>query len=222
MKNKLFLMLFVVFLSTIMVVSASTLPTVGGDSGNWGTILNNYLLSNHFNYYNSTSLTSLSQLNNDLGLGNWTADKQNYYTNIQTDNQIKKANNSIKEYINNSFVVNSGGDNLTGQYDYNGGWTSNGLSIIDGDLYAQTIYAINFSKLNVTTLSMNGSFYPSIDSQFDLGNSTYRWRDINLGRNAVIGGTATVIGNLIVKIDKLFVNTVTGNVGIGTALPKNN
>jgi len=154
------------------------------------------------NYYTSIQVDALtlSHFTNDLGIGNWTADKGSYYTSTQTDTQITNANTSMKNYVDGTFVVNSGGDNLTGQYDYNGGWTSNGLSIIDGDLYAQTVYAVNFSGLNVNTVSTNGSLYPTMDNQFDLGNQTYRWRDLNLGRNAYIGG----------------------NVGIGTNNPNAN
>ena len=159
-----------------------------------------FLLSDYWNYdYNDliNSPTYLSEFNNDLGIGNWTSDKPSYYTSTETNTQIINSNTSMKNYVDSSFVVNSGGDNLTGQYNYNGGWTSNGLSIINGDLYAQNVYAYNFSGLNVSTVSTNGSLYPTMDNQFDLGNQSYRWRDLNLGGNAYING----------------------NVGIGTSTP---
>ena len=41
MKNKLLLIFLVVFL--VATISASRLPTTGGDSGTWGTVLNDYL-----------------------------------------------------------------------------------------------------------------------------------------------------------------------------------
>jgi len=178
--------------------------------------LNNQITSKWANITNAP--TTLSFFTNDLGIGNWTLDKPNYYTSTQTDTQITDSNTSMKNYVDGTFLTNSG-DNATGQYNFNGGWTSNGLSVINGDLYAQTVYAVNFSGLNVNTVSTNGSLYPTMDNQFDLGNSTFRWKDLNLGGNAIIGGTATITGNLAVNTNNLFVDTSTGNVGIGTTTP---
>ena len=47
-----------------------------------------------------------------------------------------------------------GGGTMTGQFDYNGGWTSDGLSIIDGDIYAQTGFFYNITSLNVSNLDI--------------------------------------------------------------------
>jgi len=216
------------------------------DLGNRGyNSLSNF--TNDYSYYNSTTLQNLSQLSNDLNIGNWTLDKPNYYTISQIENNFTNYFNKSAYYSNatSTFIfqssegdlnVNSsnywdgyntpseitsgnselldnydstfflplntsliGDFNFTGQFDYNGGWTSNGLSVIDGDLYAQNVYAYNFSGLDVTHLNTNGSLYPTMDNQFDLGNQTFRWRDLNLGRNAYIAG----------------------NVGIGTTSPQN-
>jgi len=100
-----------------------------------------------------------------------------------------------------------GGGELTGQYDFNGGWTSNGLSIINGDLYAQTGYFYNISGLDVNNLLINGSLLPveGFDNQFDVGNSTLRWKDLNLGGEVHADGTG----------DSYFM----GDVGIGTTSP---
>jgi len=37
-----------------------------------------------------------------------------------------------------------------GNFSFNGGWTTGGLSIIDGDIYAQTGYFYNLTSLNIT------------------------------------------------------------------------
>ena len=71
-----------------------------------------------------------------------------------------------------------------GNFNFNGGWTSGGLSIIGGSLYSNgTIYSVNFSNLNVTNININGSFLPYIgyDSQFNLGSGTLRWNNIFIG-----------------------------------------
>ena len=87
--------------------------------------LNNQITSKWANITDAPTI--LSFFTNDLGIGNWTLDKVNYYTSTQTDTQITNSNTSMKNYVDGTFVTNSG-DNLTGQYDFNGGWTSNGRS----------------------------------------------------------------------------------------------
>ena len=37
-----------------------------------------------------------------------------------------------------------------GNFSFNGGWELGGLSIIDGDLYAQTGFFLNLTSLNIT------------------------------------------------------------------------
>ena len=200
------------------------------------SISNYYELSNPFGYYNSTDFvisdyatntkvdslgnfsaydqpTHLTNFTNNLGIGNWTLDKPNYYTktevttnistantslvnwvegnyytSTETDTEITNANTSISTWSDSKFVVNSGGDNLTGQYNFNGAWQDGGASVINGDGYFQNVYAYNFSGLDITNLNTNGSLYPTIDNTFDLGNQTFRWNDLNLGGNALIEG----------------------------------
>ena len=96
---------------------------------------------------------------------------------------------------------------VTGDFDFNGGWTSGGVSIIDGDFYGQTAYFYNITGLDVNTLKVNGSLVPQkgFDNQFDLGNETLRWRDLYLGGEVRSNGTG----------DNYFL----GNVGIGTNSP---
>ncbi len=50
----------------------------------------------------------------------------------------------IEEYINKK------GDDVTGTYNFNGGWMNNGLSIIGGNIFAQVGYFYNITSLNVT------------------------------------------------------------------------
>ncbi|KKR39707.1 MAG: hypothetical protein UT75_C0014G0001, partial [Candidatus Yanofskybacteria bacterium GW2011_GWE2_40_11] len=40
--------------------------------------------------------------------------------------------------------------------------------------------------------SISGNFDPSTDNIYDLGDSSYRWRDLNLGRNALIAGNVGI------------------------------
>ncbi len=89
--------------------------------------------------------------------------------------------------------------------DFNEGWLNNGVSIINGNIFAQTIYVYNISSLNVNNLVINGSSFPSFDDVFDIGNSTMRWQDLFLSGQVYSNGT----GN----------NYFLGNLGIGTTSP---
>ncbi|MEX0920304.1 MAG: hypothetical protein WDZ69_01835, partial [Candidatus Pacearchaeota archaeon] len=85
-----------------------------------------------------------------------------------------------------------------GDFDFNDGWQNDGLSIIGGDIYAQTGFFYNISSLEVTTLSINGSLIPAedFDNTFDLGSSSLRWRDLYLGGDANVDGDLNVTGTI--------------------------
>lgn len=52
-----------------------------------------------------------------------------------------------------------------GNFSFNGGWENNGLSIIDGDLYAQTGYFYNLTSLNITKQNLT-----ILEDAYFLGN----------------------------------------------------
>jgi len=56
--------------------------------------------------------THLTNFTNDLGIGNWTADKVNYYTSIETDTAIETANTSMKTYVDGTFITLANEGNL--------------------------------------------------------------------------------------------------------------
>src|SRR3990167_2773449 len=71
---------------------------------------------------------------------------------------------------------------VIGTFDFNQGWTNGGLTIENGNIFAQTGYFYNISSLSVSTISTNGSLLPSINNTFDIGNQTWLWRDGWFGR----------------------------------------
>lgn len=89
-----------------------------------------------------------------------------------------------------------------GDFNFNGGWTSGGLSIIGGGLYSQNVYTYNLSNLNVSNLNINGSLLPqsSFDNQFDLGSSSLRWKDLYIGGNLYADGSLYENGNSLSDI----------------------
>ncbi|MEK6840736.1 MAG: hypothetical protein AABX79_02165, partial [Nanoarchaeota archaeon] len=103
---------------------------------------------------------------------------------------------------------------VSGNFDFNGGWQTGGLSISGGDIYAQTGYFINITSLNVSHLNINGSLIPQPDNQFDLGNATFRWRNLSVGTNAVINGTL-IAGGLITGNNGLTISSGTVSLPSG-------
>ncbi|MBM3228558.1 hypothetical protein FJZ20_01580, partial [Candidatus Pacearchaeota archaeon] len=105
-----------------------------------------------------------------------------------------------------------------GNFDFNDGWTQGGLSIVDGNIYAQTLYVYNITSLNVSHLNINGSLFPQegFDNQFDIGADDRRWRDLYIGRDADIarnldvGGDVNVTGNVTASWFKGIFNWIVG------------
>ncbi|GEM_PF-6740600 len=64
---------------------------------------------------------------------------------------------------------------------------------IRGNLFVNgTIYTVNLTSLNQSNINVNGSFYPSFDSLFDLGSSALRWLNVF----AVTINATTLLGDL--------------------------
>ena len=172
--------------------------------------------SNYWDGLDTPSDISGSQINNDLNwinasegvivLGNWSADKDDYYTKLESYNQSEVDDMISSGDVNNSEMLDGydstffmplntsvvGDFDFSGDIDFNGGWTSDGVSIIDGDIYAQAGYFYQINSLQVSTLEVNGSLIPDIDNSFDVGNSTLGWR------NAYFTGAVTAdsfVGN---------------------------
>lgn len=97
-------------------------------------------------------------------------------------------NNFGFNFPENKYLL-KGGDNTTGSYNFNGGWMNNGLSIIGGDIYANTGYFYNISALNVTKQQLTII------------------ENLSIGKNLSVGGS------------DFFVNNDLGRIGIGTSNP---
>ncbi|MEK6830060.1 MAG: hypothetical protein AABY15_08140, partial [Nanoarchaeota archaeon] len=149
----------------------ATNSTGGSDTfiANYSTFLTHATWAN---VNNGTMLNYTNALNGTLMLAaNWNATNASYRT------------------INNlSFI---------GNFSFNGGWQSGGLTIQDGDLYAQKIYVYNITSLNVSQQNLS-----IIDDFRAYGN-------------------AQVDKNLTVGTNTFFVNFNNGRIGIGTITPQN-
>ena len=99
-----------------------------------------------------------------------------------------------------------------GNFDFNEGWTEGGLSIVGGNIFAQTLYVYNITSLNVSHLNINGSLFPQegFDNTFDIGSDSRRWRDLHIGRDADIAGDVDVTGNVTASWFKGIFNWIIG------------
>jgi len=106
--------------------------------------------------------------------------------NLWAYNQTEGA----KTYSDNTFLRKDG-DNGTGTYNFNSGWTSGGLSIIGGNLFAQAVYVYNITSLGVSNLNINGSLFPvDFGNTFDIGNATWQWRNGYFGTEVYVNNLA--------------------------------
>ncbi|MEM3091866.1 MAG: hypothetical protein QXD05_01915, partial [Candidatus Pacearchaeota archaeon] len=110
---------------------------------------------------------------------------------------------------------------VRGDFDFNGGWQQGGLSIIGGDIYARTGYFYNISALQVTNLEMNGSLIPDLDNTFDLGNLSYRWRDIYFSRDAIALASDVADNSSSNSADFVLRGKYDSNTSIGSILQVN-
>ncbi|MGY4884455.1 MAG: hypothetical protein ACP5NZ_02640, partial [Nanobdellota archaeon] len=167
------------------------------------------------NLINTINQTTINLINsNNASLNNYIN-----FTNFSMQNYVNATNESMKNYVDSTFVNQSDIGSLNvnnsqylqgynssffmplnhsvyGQFDFNGGWLNDGLSIIDGNLYAQAGYFYNITGLDVNTLKVNGSLLPAtgFDGIFDIGSADLRWKDLYLSENANINGTLYVAG----------------------------
>jgi hypothetical protein len=94
---------------------------------------------------------------------------------------------------------NAGTLNISGTTNFNNGWQSGGVTVSGGNIFVQTLYAVNITSLGVSDLEINGTLLPDslFNNTFDIGNASLVWRDGFFGRD--------------LRVD--------GNVGIGTGSP---
>jgi len=98
---------------------------------------------------------------------------------ILTITMVSAANQFAYNYIDFIDANRLGGFNpsffmplnnsVFGQFDFNGGWLNDGLSIIGGDLYAQTLFVFNITSLNVTKQNLTITDNLVIEGDLDLG-----------------------------------------------------
>ncbi len=85
----------------------------------------------------------------------------------------------------------------------------------DNIIVNKNMYIIgNISNVNIVNLNINGSLYPSIDSFFDLGDKTFRWRNANFS-GTIQAGFFAGDGSLLTGMPYL---TAVSNVTNGTDL----
>ncbi|MCX6750628.1 MAG: hypothetical protein NTZ83_04170, partial [Candidatus Pacearchaeota archaeon] len=157
---------------------------------NANTSVNNYINYTNASMKNYVDTTFVNQ----SGVGNLSVNNSQYLNNYSSD-FFMPLNKSV--YGDFNFT---GQTNFNGQVDFNGGWLNDGLSILNGNLYAKTGYFYNISSLSVYNLNINGSLLPyseDFGEQFDIGSEDLKWKDLYLSGqvNAV---TANISGDIIV------------------------
>ena len=162
-------------------------------------------------------------LSNNVSSVNTTLNIQNLYNST-----LYQGLGIINTTANIQHLINGTNMNF-GNVDFNGGGFlgGNGVSIVNGDIWAKTIFVYNISSISINNLNVNGSLYPAFDSQFDLGNSSFRWRNIYSSGNIYSNGTIFINNGTDIQSyisnnavwnqsgSNIFLNTPKGNVSIG-------
>jgi hypothetical protein len=167
--KKLVLLLIVILL--ISSVSASNLPSPGGDNETWGVILNDYLsriagsnatelnltMVNGTNIY-SSSINTSHILDGTILVGDLSDDSVN-------SSKIDLTEVTLVDFTNDANYL-----------DKDDGGTVNGDLIVNGN------FSLIGSYLNATVTNqyLNGSFLPSATNLFDLGSSSVKWNNLYL------------------------------------------
>jgi hypothetical protein len=128
--------------------------------------------------YNQTQ-PAIDLLNNTYG--------QYWYnhTEVGEDLFLKLTGGSLSGQLN----VTSGGMKITGDVDFNGGWQVGGVTVSEGAVFLQTLYAYNITSLGVNNLDINGSLLPiGWNNTFDVGNETYNWRTGHFATEVYVKG----------------------------------
>ena len=124
-----------------LAVEGARLPIVGGESNNWGGVLNSYLLVEHTENGTHKNLTVTGYVNISGVL---------YVPNISSN--VINTNTII---VNNTLTTDT--------------------IIINKNL----IVIGNITNTTVNNVAVNGSFYPTFDNAYDIGNGSLRWRNAN-------------------------------------------
>src|SRR3989344_6848003 len=134
--------------------------------------------------------------------------------NLVTAGSITSAGTIQGATLTDGNATITGGVVSANEVKVGGGFNAGGMTLLGADIITQgdILFSGNISVLNVTHLSVNGSILPALDSIFDIGNSSFRWRNANFtGR--IESGALSVNGST------LYVDNANGRVGIGTTAP---
>ena len=166
--NKLFL-IGIFLLLLVNLVSASRLPTVGGDEDDWGTVLNDFLskiagsdgVKLNETMVNGTNIYSSSINTSHIEDGTLTA-------NDLSDDSVNSSKIDLTEVTISKFT------NDANYLDKDEGGTIDGSLIVNGNF---TLIG-DYLNATVTNQYLNGSFLPDITNLFDIGSSLLKWANL--------------------------------------------
>jgi hypothetical protein len=199
-KVQFFLFIILLFFFVIFVSATSitddlhlNIQTTTGGAVTTGTFDFVFNISNNSDcavanvvYTNSTTLTTdsrgiisyyLPDVSLDYDIQYWLCYYRdgaliNTFKIARTPYTFRAKNISAEGVINNSNLDLTGYNFTVNNADFNGGWTVGGVSILNGDIYAQTGYFYNITSLNVTkyNLTINENIY--VQGKIGIGTSS--------------------------------------------------
>ena len=203
----IFISIFIL-ISTINTISATKLPTVGGDSGAWGTILNEFLNVSH---NGSGELRSDIVFSSQIVNGTITDTDISDITNLTLGEKITFTFGEIIDNIVNGWIKITGGLNVTQNFT-----VGSSALFVDSSSGNVGIGTTNPErKLDVDGIIRAKNNYVGSDTGFRVSGTSV----IDSLRNLLNINNATISYNLIVDTNTFVVNSTTHKVGIGTTNP---
>jgi LysM repeat protein len=128
-------------------------------------------------YRTDTVVTSTAQMTYKLDSGSWPA--KNYL-------QVFRNGQLLVEGAGNDYTATTTGDTITLL-----------AAPVIGEVITLRVESIDF--YNAEWVNVNTDLTPDIDATHDVGTTSLRFRDLNISRNAVVGGTLNVVGETYIN-----------------------
>jgi hypothetical protein len=221
-KNKKILKsltIVVVFLiAAIILVNGARLPTTGGDSGNWGTLLNEFLLEEHTENGTHINITANTlEISGGVGVGNLSLNVSNIlFVNESTDRV------GINTTIPNSLLdVMKNGTYPEISVTREANWDGSKYFSDNDKIGLLSFWGKNVRRAHIEALFTNGTFSSETTSidfyTYVDGSSAVR---LQVGDGVQIGSPASgALGSGTLNVQS---NISSERIGVGLTLPVRN
>ncbi|MCK5610431.1 hypothetical protein KAR91_51640, partial [Candidatus Pacearchaeota archaeon] len=182
--------------NSCMVLKDGTEVCDASDLGSGGTY--NATYDAHVQNNDSWNQSYADGLYSPIGGGGNLSWNQTLADGLYADISVVTDNSSWSQVLADSLYYGNGdnavfsGLNVSGLSNFGENWQDGGVTITNGNIFAQALYVFNISSVAVSSLQINGSIVPGLlwTDTFDLGSSSERWKDGYFSSDVIIDGVS--------------------------------